>query len=70
MLTIPTDNDTRCIYHLARARLLLDALAETDNIKYARALRVVCAELDQAVNVLRGTAAPRFWQRAARVREA
>jgi hypothetical protein len=64
-----TDKDIRCIHHLARARLLIDALAET-NTKHARCLRVVAAELDQAVAVLRGTAAPRFWQRAARISEA
>jgi hypothetical protein len=61
--------DTRAIHHLARARLLLDALAETDT-KHARCLRIVSAELGQALGVLRGTALPRYWQRAARVSEA
>jgi hypothetical protein len=60
------DNDARCLYHLARARLLLDALAES-NDKYARCFRIISAELEQAVGVLRGTAAPRNWQRAARI---
>jgi hypothetical protein len=61
-----TDIDSRCLYHLARAKLLLDALAESDD-KYARCFRIVAAELDQATAVLRGTAAPRNWQRAARI---
>jgi len=61
--------DTRAIHHLARARLLLDALAETDT-KHARCLRIVSAELDQAANALKGTATPKHWQRAARISEA
>ena len=59
-----TDNAARCIYHLARARLLIDALAETD-AKRARCLRIVAAELDQAASVLQGTATQRYWQRHA-----
>jgi hypothetical protein len=69
MTTAPTDRDSRCLYHLARARLLLDALAETES-KHARALRIISAELNQAVAVLRGTASPKNWQRAARISEA
>jgi len=56
-------NSDRVIYHLARARLLIDALAETD-LRHAhkRCLRIVAAELDLATNVLRGTASPKHWQ--------
>jgi hypothetical protein len=64
----PTDKTARCLHHLARARLLLDALSETDT-QHARALRIASAELDQAVAVLRGEAKPKHWQRHARISE-
>jgi hypothetical protein len=70
MATPPTDKDIRAVHHLARARLLLDALCEAEvDPKHAACLRIVAAELDQAASVLKGTAAPRHWQRAARVIE-
>ena len=54
----PIDKTARCLHHLARARLLIDALAETET-KHARALLIAAAELDQAA-----------WQRHALISEA
>lgn len=53
------DLAARVLHHTGRARLLLDLVHDSGREPSTATLRVVIGELQAAIDVLRGTAAPR-----------